>query len=944
MLTWACVLFLLPLSVPISCCSKFYYARNAFQTAEDCKLCYETECMNLDQSRCAYYAEADGVLPKDDDETATASNPKLRREVDDLVFELVDKVAGLSNNMECIPYVSRYTNCNKDNICLGCKTCACNADGRWQCTVAAPCHSKQPPLKIDHRVLGLVMGSLIESAHSKKVKRSVVNDSEEFTTATTTLSLKQIADWFYGVQPIGQVISSSETPSTESTITEINVEPDETPAAITETNPTTEAPTTTTATESKTINTDTDYLEFDEVLRSIAVDTKSYSRRKPLDNTLSNHSFSVDYIIFEEDNGTSNTNVDNFAYMINMMQDNEAATEPPVTETTKIVIDLLSAAEKLGAKSNTTEDYAALNKDIETKAFENMNDVVDYNTLNIMKRDVNEQNKMTAPSLVPVVTIIVNTTNDTRNNHTGEPLPTDLKETVLVPFNKIIFDKVKELENLKRIKDNLAKFIKTDVPLPEDVDNSTGNTYFSIYNLAMGTGVGIVSRRSNTEAYDKYTLKLKGDIFEVIRDITAIQRQKSVAVPDDLNYLLHSMKRYVYKNQWQDTKPKKIKKIVKRTKHFRRQMNQNVGHCAYISFKDCLIKILELVEKESPKFNALSPLSPTSRRIMKRIINSFYVDELAVAGVRVRDPNYNLTNDLQVIGSKWQDMSANIMSSTPFASLFRMKLLHFALTSDISKINDAISLIDFSHSRRMLPSLDKVNDDVIDKINDGLTAIHDKMQLIIKYYSLKTNSSETINPQVEDETSNPVKNTTDSKKKKNRSFITHIRSLLETSKKDIAELLHRKVPKSEIVKQLAKKKLDEISEKRYNEYEEAMKKWQKNLDVTSRSKRSLLYGFQTRIKNIIPGYLRHKVNPKIKKNATRFADEWKKKRMAATHERMRRRTTTPKTKWQNGNVSPKTTTTKSSTTTAKSSTLRTSHKPPPPPPLPPATISNSSHH
>lgn len=126
-------------------------------------------------------------------------------------------------------------------------------------------------------------------------------------------------------------------------------------ATLPETNPTTEAPTTTTVTESKTINADTDYLEFDEVLRSIAVDTKSYSRRKPLDNTLSNHSFSVDYIIFEEDNGTSNTNVDNFAYMINMMQDNEAATEPPVTETTKIVIDLLSAAEKLGAKSNTTE-------------------------------------------------------------------------------------------------------------------------------------------------------------------------------------------------------------------------------------------------------------------------------------------------------------------------------------------------------------------------------------------------------------------------------------------------------------------------------------------------------------------------------------------------------------------------------------------------------------
>ncbi|CAH1640869.1 unnamed protein product [Spodoptera littoralis] len=907
MLAWACVLYLLALSVPVSCCSNFYYSKNAFRRSEECNLCYEKECMTLEQARCDYYAEAESVLPKDDDEPGTVNNPKLSKEVDDLVFDLVDKGAGLSNNMECIPYVSRYTNCNKDNICLDCKTCACNADGRWKCTIAAPCHSKEPPLKIDHRVLVLVMGTIIESAHSKKVKRSVGNNSEEFTTTASNITLEQIAEWFYGMKLPRRI---SETPSTESTTTA------GTPTTTTETSPMTEVPP---STVSKTINTDTDYLEFDEVLRSIAVDTKTYSRRKPLDYILSNQSFSVDYIIFDEDNVTSNTNGDNLVYMMNMMQENDGVTEPSVSETTKVVIDLLSAAEQLGAKSKTTEDDTTWNKDIEANALEDMNDVIDYNRLNIMKRDVEEQNKMTAPSLVPVVTIIVNTTNNTRDNITGESLPNDFKESVLIPFNKIILEKIKELENLKKIKDNLVKFVKSDGAIPEDVENSTGNTYFSIYNFAMGTGFNIGSRRSNTKTYDKYTLKLKNDIFEVIRDIIAIQRHKGTNVPNDLNYLLHSMKQYVYKNKWQDNKPKKIK--IKKMRNFRRQMNQNVGHCANISIKDCLIKILELIDKHTPKSNALSPLSPTSRRIMKHIVNSFYVDELAVAGVRVHDPNYNLTKDLQMIGIQWQEMSANLLTSTPFASLFRMKLLHFGLTSDISKINNALSLIDFTHSRRMLPSLDKVNDDVIDKINTGLTGIHDKMQIIVKYYSLKPNSTETTNPPTEGETNTKPLNTTDSKKKKNRSFIKHIRSLLETSKKDIAELLHRKVPKSEIVKQLAKKKLDKISEKRYNEYEEAMKKWQKNLEVTSRNKRSLLDGFSTRIKSIIPRYLRHKVNPKIKQNqkiatanATRFADKLKKKRIALTRGRMWRRTTTPRTKRLNGNVVPKTTTTQSRTT------------------------------
>ncbi|KAH9629941.1 hypothetical protein HF086_017456 [Spodoptera exigua] len=794
----------------ISCCSTFYYSRSAFRRSENCNLCYEKECIPLEQSRCDYYKEVDSWLPKDDDEPGTADNQELKREVDDLMFDLVDK--GVSNDMECIPYVSRYTNCNKDNVCLGCKSCACDSNGRWQCTTVASCHTRPAPLNIDHRVLVLVMGNLIEKS-----------------------------------------------------------------------SPFTETFSTTAATASKTSNTDTDSLEFDEVLRSIAVDTKSYNRRKPLDYKLNNESFSIDYIIFDQDNITSDkANGDNLAYMMNLMQEDDVVTESSDSGATKIVIDLLPAAERLGAKSNTSEDYVAFNKDTETNVLENMNDVVDYNAINIVKRDVTEQNKTTASSTVPMLTILVNTTNNTKDNYTGESLAINFKESVLVPLTKVIVDKIKEVENLKNIKENLAKFVNSDVAIPEDIKNNTGNSYFSIYNLVMDPGYGVGLRRSNSEGNDNHTLKLKNDIFEVIRDIITIKRRKGTDVPDDLNYLLHSLKRYVYKNRW-EAKPKKIK--MKKMKNFRRQMDQNDGRCSYISFQDCLIKILEEIDKDSPKSNALSPLSPTSRKIMKRIINSFYFDEHGVEGLRVHDPSYNLTNDLNMIGTKWRDISANLISSTPFANLFRMKILHFVLTSDISKMNDVLGLIEFSHSRRMLPSLDKVSDNVIDKINVGLTAIHNKIQIIMRYYSQKPNSPDTTNALVETEAATTkIKDKTDSKKKKSRSFIKHIRSLLETSKKDIAELLHRKVPKSDIVKQLAKKKLDEITEKRYTEYEEAMKKWQKNLEVSSRKKRFVLDKFTARIKNIIPGYLRHKVNPKIKENkksstanSTRLADDGRRK-------------------------------------------------------------------
>ena len=501
-----------------------------------------------------------------------------------------------------------------------------------------------------------------------------------------------------------------------------------------------------------------------------------------------------------------------------------------------------------------------------------------------MKRDVAGQTNTTVPNVVPAVTIILNTTNITTSTNKTED-NTDLKENVLMPLNKIISEKMKELENLQKIKDDLLKFVKSDNSTDEKTkdNNITSNTYFSIYNVAVATGLDVELRRADPSKYDKYMLKLKTDIYEVIRDIYGIRKYKNSDIPYDLKLLVNAMQRYVYRNNLFE-KPKKEK--IGKLRNYRRRM-EPTSRC--LTFKDCLTQVIQIIDEDMPKFNALSPLSPASRNIMKHVIKSNYVDQLSMPGLRVYDPNYNLSNYLNSIGTKWQAVTANLIGSTPFESLYRMKLLHCTLTLDISKMDDAIGLVEFAHNRRMTASLDKVSDSTFDNIDAGLTEIHNKIVMLIKYYTRtpetqgKTAKPRAVMTLHKETTNEPIiiniETTTnylpEIRKKKKHSFIRHIRRLLKTSKHDIKDMLHKKVPKSEIVRHLAQKKLDELSVKRYGEYEETMKKWQRNLDLTSRAKRSVLDQFKTRIKNIIPGYLRRRVNPKIKenqKNATAEAE------------------------------------------------------------------------
>lgn len=474
---------------------------------------------------------------------------------------------------------------------------------------------------------------------------------------------------------------------------------------------------------------------------------------------------------------------------------------------------------------------------------DDINDTIRFDAVNIMKRDVSSVAKFNL------------TTEATTVKATNAKSVTGLENDVLIPLTKIIDDKQQELKDLLKIKENLIQYIKdyneTDLNLAtksQEIINST-NTVLSIYNLDIFPEIQFNLRKINPNVMDKLMYKLKRDIYEVIRDVVGIKKMsKTNKLPEDLGNLIRAMSVYVRKQGNVSNTVQNIKQDDKnKATNLRRQFNE--GGVNLNSTKDYLLTILEILDRDKPQTEALSSLSATSRKIVKRVIKNHYTDDFSVIGLRVYDPEYNLTNDLRNVGSKWQHITANVAASAPADKIYAMKLLHFTLSVDINKLNDALALIDFAHSRRMIPIEGNLGEDLLDKINTGLRSIDDKIQIIINYKTNRENRA-SIGKTV--------------KKSKRKSFLNKIRNLLKGSKKDIVELANKQVPKSEIIKTIAKKRLDELAQKRISEYEDTMRKWQNTLNVIPRSKRSIdLIKTQNRMKNIIPKYLRGKLNPAI---------------------------------------------------------------------------------
>lgn len=439
-----------------------------------------------------------------------------------------------------------------------------------------------------------------------------------------------------------------------------------------------------------------------------------------------------------------------------------------------------------------------------------------------------------------------------------------LVDSVVHPLNNVYNELLKEIDELRRIKGNLLSFVHKHVGNEVKIKNKTtlDNTVFPVYKIEDPQAQAHFRTSKNMSIYEKYAIKLKKDVFEVIRDILGIQKQFSnpSKMPDDLKFLIKAMKHYVHKQGMHTKKSANaITSKQNETKLSSRRVMETNDSTTSKTVKDLIIEILELIDKKMPTKNALEPISKPAKKIMYRIIRQYFEDEFSTIGLRVYDPHYNLTNDLNNVGFKWHKLSSDIEMSKPDNQLYLLKMLHLEMSVDIRKMNDALTLINFARTRRMVPIDEAVGNKIVINIEKGLIDLNNKVLTILERTILQKKT----------QFSSLKKEIKDTNKKE--SFLKQVKSFLMNSKKDIMNLLRRNTPKSDIVKKIAGQKLNDMGKKRLNQLEKTMTKWQTHLNIIpSRYKRSAVdFGrIRRRIKNIIPKYLRGKLHPAIanKKN------------------------------------------------------------------------------
>lgn len=519
--------------------------------------------------------------------------------------------------------------------------------------------------------------------------------------------------------------------------------------------------------------------------------------------------------------------------------------------------------------SDSIESKNKASNDTNDLYFDNINNIEALEPSNIMKkkREVPFISNVTT-TLKPIINQSIITTgaieNKTIETTTVHPNISrsvhGLVDSVVHPLDEVYNELLKEIRELHQIRGHLLNFVHKNIGIDVKVKNKTSldNKVLPVYKIEDPLTKVYLRTSGNISIYENYVLKLKKDVYEVIRDIVGLQKHFSnpSKMPDDLKFLVKAMKHYVHKQGMYSKKASS--NILKRNEtksNSRRGMETNDSTTTK-TVRDLIIEILELIDRNMPSKNALEPISKPARKIIYRIIRQYFEDEFAQIGLRVYDPHYNLTSDLSIVGFKWRKLSSEIEMSTSHSQLYLLKMLHLVMSVDIRKMNDALTLIKFASTRRMVPLDETIGHNIVLNIENGLVDLNNKVLAIIeKTVFTKRTRFTSLKKQIKDTS-------------KKESFLKQVKNFLLNSKKDIMNLLRRKTPKSDIVKKIAGQKLDDMGKKRLNQLEKTMAKWQTHLNIIpSRYKRSAMYfdRIRRRIKNIIPKYLRGKLHPAITK-------------------------------------------------------------------------------
>ncbi|XP_061724081.1 uncharacterized protein LOC133530230 isoform X2 [Cydia pomonella] len=780
-----------------------------------CQVCYgEFDCLSMD--RCGYSAAVTDVLEEVDGMKIV--NDGLKTKMDSMMYDLLLEDS-LKEYNKCIPLISSYTTCNKENICLGCKSCDCDESGHWNCSETSKCSNLH--LDIDHRIITSVVESLNDVKPSR-YKRSYEGSEE----SSTRSMFDDLIDWMGVSKPNDVKVINGITPRSTTIVTA------------------------TASTKNHTTD-DMNTLVFDDILSNdnledfIKYSGNDMNYGRKYENNDSNQFLKMLRNI--EEGRDDKSPVDNPRLNIKLLKDlkkyirEKSYVNEPSNDQPNSINAILTDIDDIDPDKQPS--------DINSVAVVLKRNVRDVNETSIGNRTKTIENQKTKTrNATPSFDIRkINVTYSEKEI-----------QHIIDVVTVLIGNERKEINHLNYVRENLLKLLKkyqTNSSVPDiihkqnsdDNANKNGNWRVDMLNF--------------------YMSNLKRDVKDTLRDIYAIIKLKKLGVNSvaervsNLKPLLFALTSYYMKNfrDYRQTEHAKnysnidnrfiinntpsidISSIHKmydsEPKPQRRVFQPSTSNVYQIKLiKRALTRMLVMIDNDRLSTNALSPLSSKIKDILKRLVNKQYVKGFADTHPSIRDPNFNLTKLLTSLVEEWQNMSVDMHTLNPSDHLYHMKLLHLSLSQGIDKIKDALVCIQFGYSRRMSFIEEYVGKNLIADISKYLTSIDQRIQ----NFAINTIVTKALVPKRRDEQTG--------------SLWHHIKNAFSNSKHDFLKYVQGKMkPKSYIVNDKVRKRAEEVNKQKFLE---VMKKWQHNFDAYRvRNKRSIKQ-YTKRLKNIIPKYLR----------------------------------------------------------------------------------------
>ncbi|XP_048001351.1 uncharacterized protein LOC125238106 [Leguminivora glycinivorella] len=795
-----------------------------------CQVCYgEFDCLSMDS--CSYNSAVTDVLKEKDGMKIV--NDGLKSKVDSMMYDLVLEES-LREYNECIPLISSYTNCNKENLCLGCTTCDCDETGHWSCRENSKCSNAH--LDIDHRIITTVVESL-KDVKPSRYKRSYESES------STHILFDDIIGWIDTANPYDSNVINNHR-----VINDITAKP----TVIVNT----------TVPYKIHSNDDNNILLFDDILTNDNLnDFIQYSSSDMTYNK--NHEDSHQFLkVLKniEEGKDDKSPVDNPHLNLELLKDLKqyiasSYVNEPSNEQTNSINGVLTEIDDINPDKQTSDINSvgsvlkryARNVNVTSKGNQTKTSVNQTKTLvNQTKTLANQKTK--ASTMTPSVD-----KNKKDKTHSEKEI-----QHIIDVVTVLIGNERKEINHLNYVKESLLKLLEkyqsnsnvSDIvhtQNPDDNSRKSGNWRVNMLNF--------------------YMSNLKRDVKDTLRDIYAITKLKKLGVNSvaenvsNLKPLLYALTSYymrTFRDHRQNGRAENVSNIDNRfltntttpmsisssqdkydsVPKLQRRVFQPSGNDIYQIklIKRALTRILVIIDNDRLSTNALSPLSSKIKDILKRIVDKQYVKSFDDTHPSSKDPNFNLTKLLTTLAEDWQKMSAELLTLNPADRLYHMKILHLSLSQGIEKVKDALATIQIGSSRRMNFIEEYVGKSLISDISNYLASIDKR----ILNFAVRSMASERLTPKRRDEQTGSIWN--------------HIKNALSNSTNTFVKYVRGKLkPKSYIVNEKVRKRAEEVNKQKFLD---VMKKWQHNFDAyRARNKRSIRQ-YPKRLNHIIPKYLR----------------------------------------------------------------------------------------